>query len=109
MTIEDKGVIDFIGVDKESGLIGLLISDHLQWNADKNALLKDKINAYLDYIESGELESTYPDVAGRGVYIELVHHHEPNENGKRVLSMVKEICEQCGVTFSWSQWVKELH
>jgi hypothetical protein len=109
MTIEDKSVIDFIGTDKESGLVGLLISDHLEWSLDKRNLLKDKVNAYLDFIESGALDENYPDVKGRGVYIELVHHYEPNDHGKQLLTKIKEISAQCGVTFTWSQWVKELH
>lgn len=106
MTIEDTTIVDFIGTDKENGAVGLLISDHLEWNSDKYPLLKDKINGYLDYIESGHLAAAYPDAATRSIYIELVYLEPPDEHGTRVLERIKEIAADSNVLFTWSQRVE---
>lgn len=107
MTIEEKNVVDFIGTDKTNGAIGLLISDHLEWTQEKYTLLKDKVNAYLDFIESGELEKTYPESQGKPVYIELVHQVPPDEPAKKVLEKIKKIVAEGKVEFTWSQFVDD--
>lgn len=107
MTIEEKDIVDFIGTDKTNGTIGLLISDHLEWNKEKYPLLKDKVNAYLDFIEAGELKTSYPEAEGKDVYIELVHQFPPDEEALRILQRVQSIAQECKVGFTWSQLVDD--
>ena len=107
MTIEDKNVVDFIGIDKENGEVGLLISDHLPWDQKKPTILKDKVNAYLHYIETGELKKALPEAEGRKVYIELVYHIPPNEISERILAKIKDIAGQIDVGFTWSEYIED--
>jgi hypothetical protein len=63
MSVEQKDVIDAIGVNKESGEVVLTISDHLDWE-DTSAhllVLQDKINTYIAFIESGEILQSMVD------------------------------------------------
>jgi hypothetical protein len=69
MGVEQTTVIDFIGIDPVSGAVCLTIADALEWNADHLRLLQDKLNAYLAFVESGELYSVYPSAAGRPVVV----------------------------------------
>jgi hypothetical protein len=86
MTIESTAVVDFIGVNKDTGRVVLTIVDHLEWSRDIEErhlkLLQDKINTYLRFIESGELISEYPDAKKRDVEISLVFKHEMSESGR---------------------------
>lgn len=107
MTIEESNVVDFIGIDKETGAVGLLISDHLEWLPSKNPLIKDKVNAYLDYIESGELLKAYPDAADRDVYIELVHQYPPTEAALKILTRIRQVAKEVNTGFSWSKLVDD--
>jgi hypothetical protein len=66
MTVEEHGVIDFIGVEP-NGSVVLTISDHLPWDEVK----QQKINAYPRFIESGEIYEKYPDHRGRPVVISV--------------------------------------
>ena len=96
MTIEQVNVVDAIGVDKCSGEVSLTITDHLQWgeeNADRQHcfLLQEKINAYLRFIESGEILENYPDAQGRDIVIDVVGKYPPGEIGERFLAQVSEV------------------
>jgi len=55
MSVEQRKVIDFVGISKADGRAILTISDHLPWLADNEHLLilQDKINDYLAFLESG--------------------------------------------------------
>lgn len=75
MSIEQTQVVDFVSVDKDSGEIWLTISDHLPWDKDEGEhldLLQRKLNAYLRFIESGELPKKYPNAIGREPVINLI-------------------------------------
>ena len=59
MSIEQTNTVDFVSIDEISGDALLTISDHLAWDENEGAhleLLQNKLNAYLRFIESGELE-----------------------------------------------------
>lgn len=103
MTIEQIDKIDLIGINKEQGYVALTISDHLEWDEKNLKLqtLQDKINAYLMYIESGQIYETYPNAKGKQVQIELCCLYEPNEEGVKFLSLITPIIEDAGFKFIW--------
>jgi hypothetical protein len=73
MTVERSDVVDFVGINS-SGDAVLTISDHLAW-VEVNAhlfCLQEKVNAYLRFIESGEIYERFPEAAGRQIIIEVV-------------------------------------
>lgn len=75
MSIEQSKVVDFVSIDPGSGDVYLTISDHLPWDHGEGEhllLLQDKLNAYLRFIESGEMVKEIPETKGRKVLIELV-------------------------------------
>ena len=57
-----------------TGDVILTISDHLDWSdsSSHQLLLQVKMNRYLAFIESGEIEQSYPSAKGRAVVIEVV-------------------------------------
>lgn len=73
MTVEQIRVVDFIGIDA-SGRAVLTISDHFLWDDIKSHLfsLQEKLNAYLRFIESGEMIEKRPELAGREILISVV-------------------------------------
>ncbi|MGD7247918.1 DUF6572 domain-containing protein [Ralstonia pseudosolanacearum] len=75
MTILDSNVVDVVGVDPTRKVAYLAISDHLQWSdpLDEHLwLLQEKINAYLRFIEGGDLYKAYPSAHDCKCTIELV-------------------------------------
>lgn len=74
VSIEETNVVDFIGVENSTGDVVLTITDHLDWEDDDAhlLLLQEKLNTYLRFIESGEIDQTYPQAENREVLINVV-------------------------------------
>ena len=103
MSVENINSIDFISIGKISGVLNLTLVDPLDWTDEGNhlALLQDKINAYLRFIESGEIEQTYPDAIGRKRSINIVARFDPTEAGLKFLDSVRNLIEGAGFAFKY--------
>lgn len=75
MSIEQLDKIDFLHIDQDSGELLLTVTDHLPWECDEGQhlfLLQEKLNAYIRFIESGEIITKFPDALGRKVVINVI-------------------------------------
>lgn len=101
MSVEDLNVIDIISVSRDTNEVTLTISDHLDWSnvREHSLLLQEKINAYLRFIESGELQTKYPPSIGRRPIILVVSKFQPDEGAQVFLQKVSVILENAGITF----------
>ena len=75
MSIEQTEIVDFVNIDPKSGDAWLTISDHLPWEHGEGEhllLLQNKLNAYLRFIESGDMFKEIPETKGQKVIINLV-------------------------------------
>ena len=102
MSVEQIDKVDFISTT-EKGIIKLTISDHLEWDAKNEHLLilQNKINAYLNFIESGQIFEEYPSSVNKKVEIEIVLKFPPNEIGNTFLDKCKKIIDELNIEFSW--------
>ena len=99
MSIEQLNLVDAIGIDNENGFIVLTISDHLEWNDAHHLLLQKKINSYLDFIESGELITNYPDAKDRNVLIKVVSMFKPSIKSKSFLEKINIALKETDIYF----------
>lgn len=99
MSIEQKDVIDAIGVSKTTGELILTISDHLDWEDDKEhiLLLQNKINAYVHFVESGEILQSYPDSKSRAIVIDIVAKFKFSPLCLQFYSRVEESLKDTGI------------
>ena len=99
MAIDNDNIIDFIGIDEENNEVILTISDHLDWELKMDHLLKlqAKVNAYIDFIDSGEIHKEYTNSIGRNIVIEirgkydLPKDSDVNEFCNKLESVLKEV------------------
>jgi hypothetical protein len=96
MSIDQANVVDFIGIEGSS--VVLTISDHLGWDDEDEHLLalQEKINAYLRFVESGEILDTYPQAAGKTPVINVVMHVPPSPGGSEFLDRIRSILTDAG-------------
>jgi hypothetical protein len=101
MSIEQLDTVDFIGLSKESNDVCLGVSDHVNWDNELAhlTLLQEKINKYLSFIESGEINDSYPDAKGKRVTIEVILKYPPTENAIKFFKSVKQMLNQSGYGF----------
>ena len=102
MSVEQIDKVDFISTSKE-GIIKLTISDHLEWDAKNEHLLilQNKINAYLNFIERGQILEEYPSSANKKIEIEIVLQFPPNEIANIFLNKCKTIINEQNIEFKW--------
>ena len=80
MTVEQSDVIDRVAAARD-GHILLAIFDHLPWVPFEthHALLLAKLNAYLEFIEGGQLVEDYPNSAGKELELRVFCKYRPSE------------------------------
>jgi len=81
MSIIESGVIDSVIFSENYEDIILLITDHLDWSStqDHLLLLQEKLNTYIKFFESGQLEEDFPDSKYKAIKIMVVGKYELNE------------------------------
>jgi hypothetical protein len=99
MSVLESKTIDIISTDKQ-GRVVLTVTDHLSWE-DENHLhiLQKKLNAYLAFVESGEVYEKYADAKGRAFLFKVSCKFRPNAEGLDFLTKAKEIIERAGFQF----------
>lgn len=89
MSVENTKQIDFISIDGLNNVV-LTISDHLQWEEENHLLtLQNKINAYLEVIENGNIYEIYPDAKNKKIVIEVAMKYSPNEESIIFLETIR--------------------
>jgi hypothetical protein len=105
MSIEQTNVVDIVAVDPKTGDLVLTITDHLEWpidSADHLFLLQEKLNAYLRFIESGEVFESHPKAAGHNVLISLALKYVPTDHAICFLNSFRTTIEDAGFKFEYS-------
>ena len=73
MSLEKPDTVDAIGIEKDTGAAILTIMDSWDWIDEKRHLLalQEKLNAYFNFIGSGEIFESYPKATGRKIIIDV--------------------------------------
>lgn len=99
MSIDQADRIDVIGIDKISGTVILTVSDQWDWKEEHAhlAALQAKLNTYVRFIESGELNQAYPESVGRKPVIEIVLREPMPTAGSSFLHEVGALLSASGI------------
>jgi Family of unknown function (DUF6572) len=101
VSIEDTNQIDLIAVRPGSPVVSLVINDHLDWD-DVGAhclLLEEKLNAYIAFVESGQLARQHePELpADYTVEVHLAAQHPPPRAARPFLARAGQILAAVGM------------
>jgi hypothetical protein len=98
MPVDENNSIDLVA-QRPTGEIELIISDHLEWDDSygHQLILQTKLNAYLRFIESGELFEKFPAALNNPFYVDIVFQHEPDHDGYAFLDRVKAFFAEGGL------------
>lgn len=109
MALEKSSELDSIGIDKESGIVELSILDNMNWDDEENHLflLQEKINCYLAFIESGEINESYPQAVGRKTSIVIYSKYSLPRIGLEFLTKALEVIQQAGFTLKCFEWLND--
>lgn len=74
MSLDDLESVDAVGTEAGGDTIVLTIIDSWDWGDERGHLLawQGKLNAYFEFVESGQIYEDYPDAKGRSVCIDII-------------------------------------
>ena len=98
MSILEENVIDSASI--ENGILILTISDHLKWDNEHLFLLQEKINSYIQYIESGQIFEDFGESSYETIEIQLIYKYKPNENYRKFLCRLEGALLKLKLRFS---------
>jgi hypothetical protein len=98
VAVDDPSTIDIISEDSKTKTLFLTISDHLDWDDTRahQLVLQTKLNAYLRFLESGEVFKHRPDAAGKRLVIRVVARCEPSPEGRLFIEKARTAVESAG-------------
>lgn len=102
MALENPTKIDFIGIAPD-GYCVLTVADDGDWENVPNHIeqLKAKLNTYVDFIRSGEIEKAYPAGKGSEPKIVVALRNAPPPPATEFLGEARETITTLGIEFSW--------
>ena len=104
MAVDEPNQIDFVAYDKNKTFIDLVISDHLDWRENKGEhllILQDKLNAYLEFKEGGQLVKRFPWAAGLPVTIKIMAKYPLSAQAEKFFRLAKGPVEETGATLEF--------
>ena len=110
MSIEDLDKVDAIGLETETGCVLLTITDHLEWVGsadDHREMLRGKLNAYLAFVESGEVYEAYPKAKGRDIVISVVGKFDLSPIGCEFFKNARETVNNAGLRLEFKRFVEQ--
>jgi hypothetical protein len=101
--------VDVIGIDRQSGCVRMAIVDGVDWSDVTRHLhlVQEKLNAYIRFIESGQLLSAYPDARGRPISIEWRHRYPLPQDARDFLARAEPALIALGVEITTTQVTRE--
>ncbi len=107
MAIDNENVIDVISTNEQRNEVVLTIADHLDWELKMEHLLKlhNKINAYLGFIESGEVYEKYKTPHDKKLVIFVAGKYDlpDDKDVQGFYSRAGEIVKQLNVTLKFEK------
>jgi hypothetical protein len=105
MSVMDEKIIDFAGIDKNENNLILSIADHLEWGVEADdvhlLMLQNKINDYLRFIESGEVNEQFKPEDYDKIIIRVITKYPFGSDCIKFLNMSKPVINDAGFGFEW--------
>ena len=98
MTLENATSVDAIGIESTTDFAVLTLGDSWDWTNEQAHLnaLQDKLNAYFQFIESGQVWESYPAARGRKLVIDVVTRFPLSAAGQNLLNAASDIASDLG-------------
>ncbi|MGX5174706.1 DUF6572 domain-containing protein [Aliikangiella sp. IMCC44653] len=105
MPIPEINEVDFVAFNEAKGIVFLVISDEISWQPLEKKLnwLTQKVNFYIEYINSGELSLRYPQAGQLNPFIRLVSKFKMPPSAYEKMQQLQLMVEEHGYAFSSEQ------
>jgi hypothetical protein len=95
MSVADVDIIDYVYLEDVTRTPVLVVSDPLSWrppeDEDHLELLRLKLNNQIAFVETGQINTIWPDYDGGTVRVEVVARHALTEQAKIFYGMARKV------------------
>lgn len=102
MSLDKPNIVDAIGDEKIGGAVTLSIIDAWDWSDEAKHLfaLQAKINAYLEFVQSGQLFEVRPSARGKKLKIDIITKFPLSENAAKFINVASQVARQIEIEIS---------
>jgi hypothetical protein len=91
----ETDLVDYIYLDDEDETPVLVVSDPLTWRPPEDErhldVLRDKLNAQIAFIETGQIKSVWPRFDGRQVRVEVIARCPLTHTASEFYSLARQV------------------
>ena len=95
MSVLETDIIDYIYLDSDTETPVLVVSDPLTWKPPEDQrhldVLRDKLNAQIAFVETGQIRGVWPRYAGGAVRVEVVARCRLTEPAAHFYVVAREV------------------
>jgi hypothetical protein len=98
MSLDQENTVDAVGIEPATEYVVLTITDAWGWDDETAHLLalQKKLNAYFDFVSSGQLLQAYPKATGRRVRIDVIGKYRIPESASAFFEQAKSVAARIG-------------
>ena len=101
MSVLETDLIDYIYLDDRDETPVLVVSDPLTWRPPEDQrhldMLRDKLNAQIVFIETGQIKAVWPSYDGRPVRVEVVARCPLTEGARHFYSLARQVMTEANM------------
>ncbi len=101
MSVLETDLIDYIYLDDDTDTPVLVVSDPLSWRPPDDAhhlgALRDKLNAQITFVETGQIRAVWPDYAGGPVRVEVVARCRLTPSAGEFYGLARDVMERANM------------
>ena len=95
MSVLETDLVDYIYLDDETETPVLVVTDPLTWRPPEDEVhldaLRDKLNAQIAFVETGQIKSIWPPFRGGLVRVEVVARCPLTDLGQRFYEAARKV------------------
>jgi len=101
MSVLETDIVDYVYLDDATQTPVLVVSDPLSWrppeDEDHLEILREKLNAQIVFVESGQIRSVWPGYAGGLVKVEVVARFALNQAAETFYGVAQSVMQKANM------------
>ena len=108
MSVLETDLVDYIYLDEDEATPVLVVSDPLTWRPPEDAVhldaLRDKLNAQIAFVETGQIRGVWPPYSGGLVKVEVVARCALNDAASEFYVVAKRAMAKANMDLAFRLW-----
>ena len=105
MSVLETDLVDYVYLDDHSMTPVLVVSDPLGWKPPEDEthldMLRDKLNAQIAFVETGQIRCVWPGYAGGLVKVEVMARHALNRAAEEFYGVARGVMRQANMSLDF--------